>query len=97
MTCDGYKTSASNYDDHLARIRELMIKYRENFAIILCGDFNASITCDPRHCQDHALRAFCSEMELIQPESYQDGRTFHMPMDLPHKLITSLLRENTVI
>ena len=39
--------------------------------------FNASITCDPRHYQDRALRAFCSEMELIQPESYQDGCTFH--------------------
>ena len=77
MPCDGYKTSASDYDDCLARIRELMIKYRENFAIILCGDFNASITCDPRHYQDRALRAFCSEMELIQPESYQDGCTFH--------------------
>ena len=44
---------------------------------MLCGDFNASITCDPRHYQDRAFRAFCSEMELIQPESYQDGCTFH--------------------
>jgi len=63
LPCRG-NTSKALFDTVLQELDELMEKYTTECAVLLCGDFNASLTRHPPNDRDIALRDFVSRQNL---------------------------------
>ena len=78
MPCRNSRTGTTDYDESLDILREIISKYRDTHAILLLGDFNASLTRNPENQQDRKLREFLKENDMhIQANLHsQDTPTF---------------------
>ena len=76
--CRNSRTGTTDYDESLDILREIISKYRDTHAILLLGDFNASLTRNPENQQDRKLREFLKENDMhIQANLHsQDTPTF---------------------
>ena len=98
MPCRNSRTGATDYDDALDALGEILTKYRDTHHILLAGDFNSSLTRNPANQQDKKLKQFIKD-HSIHTDIRTDMPTFYHHNGKDHAQIDYILnippKENT--